>query len=156
MGEITIRAARPEEAAELAALCRRSKAHWGYDAQFLRRCAASLTVSPASIDKGHVLAAQDGRGAVLGVASIAALDDPGDFDLPHLFVEPAAIQGGIGRLLFRAIARLAKRTGARRLVILSDPFAAPFYERMGARTIGDAPSDSIPGRRLPLLHYELR
>jgi hypothetical protein len=41
------------------------------------------------------------------------------------------------------------------LAILSDPNAAPFYERMGAVPAGDAPSDAIPGRRLPLLHLDL-
>ncbi len=34
----TIRAARPGEADALSALCLRSKAHWGYDDDFLERC----------------------------------------------------------------------------------------------------------------------
>ena len=41
-----------------------------------------------------------------------------------------------------------------RLTILSDPYAAGFYERNGARLIGEAPSDAIPGRSLPL--YEIK
>ncbi len=48
----------------------------------------------------------------------------------------------------------ARRRGAERLTILADPNAAGFYERSGAVRIGDAPSDAVPGRRLPL--YELR
>ena len=40
-----------------------------------------------------------------------------------------------------------------RLTILADPHAAGFYERNGARQIGEAPSDAIPGRSLPL--YEI-
>ena len=38
--------------------------------------------------------------------------------------------------------------------ILADPNAAGFYERNGARLIGTAPSDAIPGRSLPL--YEIK
>ena len=40
------------------------------------------------------------------------------------------------------------------LTILADPNAAGFYERNGAVRIGEAPSDAVPGRLLPL--YELR
>ena len=150
-----IRAARPGEAETLSALCRRSKAHWGYDAEFMRLSEASLAVPHASIEAGCVLVAEDADGMLLGVASIAQLDAPGEFDLAHFFVEPAAFGRGAGRALFAAAARLAKAQGARRLIILSDPNAASFYERMGAASIGDAPSDAIPGRRLPLLQYEI-
>ena len=46
------------------------------------------------------------------------------------------------------------RGGAERLAILADPNAAGFYERNGAVRIGEAPSDAVPGRLLPL--YEVR
>jgi hypothetical protein len=35
-------------------------------------------------------------------------------------------------------------------VIQGDPNAAEFYQRCGARKIGERPSASIPGRVLPL------
>ena len=40
------------------------------------------------------------------------------------------------------------------MTILADPNAAGFYERNDAVRIGEAPSDAVPGRLLPL--YELR
>jgi len=40
--------------------------------------------------------------------------------------------------------------GCRRLTILSDRYAAAFYERNGAIRTGVAPSDTVPGRMLPL------
>ena len=54
------------------------------------------------------------------------------------------------RCLRHAIAE-ARRRGAGRLTILADPNAA---ERAGAVRIGEAPSDALPGRLLPL--YEVR
>ena len=48
----------------------------------------------------------------------------------------------------------ARRRGAERLTILADPNATGFYERDGAVRIGEAPSDAMPGRLLPL--YEVR
>ena len=49
----------------------------------------------------------------------------------------------------------ARRLGARCMTIEADPFAAAFYERMGAVRIGVAPSGSVPGRKLPLLRFDL-
>jgi len=154
MGEFQIRPARAQEADALSALCRRSKAHWGYDAAFMRASEPSLTVSSDLIARGRVLVAHDDTG-VAGVASVDALERQDEYDLVHLFVEPDRMKRGVGRALFGAAVALARREGASRLVILSDPQAREFYERLGARCVGDAPSDAIPGRRLPLLHYAL-
>jgi GNAT superfamily N-acetyltransferase len=72
-----------------------------------------------------------------------------------MFVDPPAMGSGAGRMLFEAAARLARSLGARRMTILADPNAAPFYERMGARFVVHAPSDAIPGRLLPFYEYDL-
>jgi predicted N-acetyltransferase YhbS len=156
MSQITIRRAREAEAAELTALCHRSKAHWSYDAAFMAQSRAALTITPAFIATRRVFVAEDESGRLLGVSSVAALPEQERcHDLVHLFVEPGVIQSGVGRRLFEAAANKARDDGARRLVILADPHAAEFYRRLGARDAGEAPSDSIPGRMLPLLHFEL-
>jgi GNAT superfamily N-acetyltransferase len=146
---ISVRAAQAGEAEMLSALCIRSKAHWGYDARFMRLSRASLTVSEADIASARVLVAER-HGVVFGVARV----EP-DGELGLMFVDPAAMGRGAGRLLFRAAVDLARRLGARVMPILSDPNAAPFYERMGARFVAQAPSDAIPGRTLPLYEYDL-
>ncbi|MGE5152262.1 MAG: GNAT family N-acetyltransferase [Rhodospirillaceae bacterium] len=127
----------------------RSKAHWGYDDAFMRRSAASLTVSDADIVEGRVLVAER-QGLVFGVARV----EP-DGELGLMFVDPRTINRGVGRALFDAAVVLARGLGAKRMAILADPNAAPFYERMGARFVSHAPSDSIPGRTLPLYEYDL-
>ena len=93
---------------------------------------------------------------LLGVASVAPLEEDLTYDLVHLFIEPGVMGSGIGRRLFEAATRKAKEDGARRLVIQADPNTVEFYRRLGARDAGEAPSESIPGRTLPMLHYELR
>jgi GNAT superfamily N-acetyltransferase len=131
----------------------RSKAHWGYDAEFMRRCVPFLTVSEQSIAEGRVLVATDEAGRSVGMASVMPVGD--DAELGLMFVDPVAIGGGVGRALFGEAVRLARRLGYRRMTILADVNAAPFYERMGARFLHDAPSDAIPGRTLPFYEYEL-
>ena len=147
--DISVRSARVGESQSLTALCVRSKAHWGYDEAFMRLSQASLTVSEAEIVERRVLVAER-QGLVFGVARV----EP-DGELGLLFVDPRTINRGVGRALFEAAVALARRLGARRMAILADPNAAPFYERMGARLVSQAPSDAIPGRMLPLYEYDL-
>ena len=147
--DVTVRSARPGEAAALTALAVRSKAHWGYDDAFMQMSQASLTVSDADIALGRVLVAER-QGLLFGMAKV----EP-DGELGMMFVDPSALSRGVGRALFEAAVALARRQGARRMAILADPNAARFYERMGARLVAEAPSDAIPGRTLPLYEYDL-
>jgi GNAT superfamily N-acetyltransferase len=147
--DVTVRGARAGEAAALTALSVRSKAHWGYNDAFMKASQASLTLSDADIAAGRVLVAER-AGLLFGVARV----EP-DGELGLMFVDPLAMNRGVGRALFEAAVVLACRLGARRMAILADPNAAAFYERMGARFVAHAPSDAIPGRTLPLYEYDL-
>jgi len=150
-----LRPARPEEAEALSALMLRSKAHWGYDADFMANCVAVLTVSADKLSDGSYIVAVDGDDCLLGVTRIERLDEDGTFELDKLFIDPNAMGLGVGRALFDRSMEMAQAADAKRIEILSDPDAAPFYERMGAKRIGEAPSDAIPGRMLPLLEIRL-
>ena len=149
-----IRSAKLGEGASLSALCVRSKAHWGYDAAFMKLSAAALNVNEDDIAAGRVLVAVDDAARVVGMACV--LTDGETSDLDALFIDPPAIGSGAGRSLFEAAVAMARRQGAKRMTILADPNAAPFYERMGARYLRQAPSDSIPGRTLPFYEYDLQ
>ncbi|QQS14885.1 MAG: GNAT family N-acetyltransferase [Rhodospirillales bacterium] len=150
----TIRPARADEAAALTALCVRAKGHWGYDAAFMEMSARALAVSAADIEAGVVWVAVDGGDAPLGVAELAVVDTA-TADLDKLFVDPGAMGAGVGAALLRFVAAEAGRGGRRVMTVLADPNAAPFYERMGARFQRMAPSDSIPGRELPLYVFDV-
>jgi len=145
---IAIRAARPEEAAELTELCMRSKALWGYDAAFMEVVREQLILTPDYIRTNPVFVA-DRQGATVGVY---ALSEEGDFvDLDFLFVEPDHVRTGVGEALWPHILEQAKRFGHARLRIIADPSAVPFYERMGAVRCGEEPNALIRGRLLPVL-----
>ena len=148
-----LRDARADELPELSELCLRSKAVWGYDLAFIEACRAELTLRPDELETTVIAVAEDGRG-VAGVVQVGV--DGGQAELLKLFVDPARIGSGVGRLLFDWAVAAARRAGASRLVIESDPGAAEFYRRMGARDAGMAPSGSVPGRMLPRLSCDLR
>jgi GNAT superfamily N-acetyltransferase len=115
---------------------------------------AVLQVSPEQIAAGDVWVATAANGEVAGMVALGPSEQPNTLDLDKLFVEPQLIRTGVGRLLLTHAIDEARRRGANRLTILSDPYAAGFYERNGARWISEAPSDAIPGRSVPL--YQIR
>jgi len=126
----------------------RAKASHGYDAAFMEACRAELTIAPAGFDKRVFWVAEDPEGRVLGFAGLwPAVDGAAEVD--PLYIEPSLQRGGVGSLLWAALEAHARETGAERIVLDSDPHAVGFYERMGCRVIGEAPSGSIPGRMLP-------
>ena len=133
-------------------LCLRSKAVWGYDADFMAACVDELTLTDADLVTSEIVVAEiDGEAA--GVAQVSI--DGADAELDKLYVDPAHIGQGIGRSLFDWAVYRARTRGAKRMVIDADPHAQVVYERMGARLIGASPSGSIPGRMLAQLAYDL-
>ena len=145
---MNLRQARKMELSELNALCMRWKAHWGYDDAFMAACRAELTLGPHDLDENLMRVAEE-EGAPVGVAQISL--QGGWAELENLFVEPAHMGRGVGRALFEWAAQAARGAGATSMSIESDPAAAPFYRRMGARDAGTAPSTAIAGRELPRL-----
>lgn len=148
----TIRLARPGELAELSILCLRSKAVWGYSADFLAACRPKLSLSAADLVASHVAVATR-RGHARGVLQVTTQAERATLD--KLFVDPRALRSGIGRALFAEAVRAARDAGARSLVIESDPAAAGFFRRMGATGAGEVACDCVPGYTLPRLFMTL-
>ena len=143
-----IRAPTIEELASLSELCLRSKAVWGYNEEFLEACRGELSFDQRDLHLTPIAVAEHG-GKLVGVAQVKVIGNQAD--LLKLFVEPSALRRGVGRTLLAWAINVARENGATRLVIDSDPGAAPFYRRMGAYDVGGARSGSIPGRMLPKL-----
>ena len=140
------------ECETLSALCLRSKAHWGYDSAFMEAVREELAVTPEHLrDNACAVARTGGRDA--GYVQVSVRGAAAYLD--RLFVEPGAIGTGAGRVLFQWAADRARDAGCTRLEIDSDPQAAGFYEKMGARHAGFVPSASILGRELPFYVLDL-
>jgi len=146
------RRARTDEAEYLTYLSRRSKAHWGYDAEFLRIVAGDLTVTTAAI-KTHEVWILEEADTILGFHQVR-LGDPAW--LEDLWLEPQAIGKGYGRLLWDHALSIAREAGAWGMEFNAEPFAMGFYEKMGAVQVGVTPSRFIPGRKLPLMRIQVR
>ncbi|GAA1250986.1 GNAT family N-acetyltransferase [Pseudonocardia aurantiaca] len=145
-----VRPARPQEAPALAALAVRSKAHWGYSREFIERFAAGMGLTSEVVATNDVqVGERDGepRGfyTLLHRGRLVVLDD--------LWLEPAEIGHGSGRLLFEHAAARALRSGAAVLEWEAEPYAVGFYTRMGGDTVRW--TGSALGRRLPVMRLQL-
>ena len=149
---LLIRVPTIEELAGLSELCLRSKAVWGYDEAFLEACRRELSFDEQDLQLTSIAVAAHGA-KLVGVVQVKVTGDQAD--LLKLFVEPSVLGCGVGGALLAWASDIARKNGATRLIIESDPGAAPFYRRMGADDFGQAPSGSIPGRMLPRLAIKL-
>lgn len=145
VSDVTLRRARPEEAEVLTELVMRSKAHWGYSAEFMERCREELTIRADDVLASRMTVAEAG-GRVVAVATLAG--EPPEGELGSLFVDPDMIGEGMGRRLLQHMLETARGIGIRTVALDADPNAEPFYEAMGFVRVGVVLSGSIPGRTL--------
>lgn len=152
---LEIRRAAPADASRLTVIARAAKAHWGYPAAWLTIWEPALTITPDYLRREIVFLGARG-GEPIG---FYALEPRGDrWSLEHMWVVPGEHGRGSGRRLFAHALGTVRALRPGVLVIESDPFAAGFYARMGARQIGAvaAPMDGDPERRLPVFEIDLR
>lgn len=143
-----LRTPHAHEHALLTDLVMRSKASNGYDAAFMQAVQAELAITPAMIAEGP-FRVMTLNGRAVGTVQVAR--QGADWHLNRLFIDPDCQGLGIGRRLLDWAMAEARRLGASKLHIESDPNAEAFYLKAGAVRTGLAPSGSIPGRMIPLL-----
>jgi len=144
---ISVRGARPGDFERVRELTFESKAHWGHDRDFVRRWAEGLTFESAC---ERWVAELDGE-----IVAWAALVPPADgvAVLDDLWVDPAAMDRGLGSRLFRLAADRARELGAQRLEWGAEPNAVGFYEKLGGRKLRDHVTEW--GRVAPWMGLEL-
>ena len=142
-----------KDLSDMTALCLRSKAYWGYDAEFMAACVPVLTLTEADLQDTPTITEVEGE-TLLGMVQVSNGDE-GCY-LQKLFVDPAHMGMGTGRRLFQWAVKTASDMGAAEMIVEADPGAVPFYIAMGCRPAGSAPSEAIPGRMLPRLVHDLR
>lgn len=112
-----------------------------------------LTISARFVRENEVYVAVSG-GKAIGFYALVGGEQ--GLELEHLWVLPAWIGTGLGRVLFEHATGRAVSLGAKTIVIESDPNAEGFYRKMGAKRVG-ANVYEMEGRErtLPLMVLEL-
>jgi GNAT superfamily N-acetyltransferase len=145
--------AQPADAPALTELALAAKRHWRYPEEWMSIWTPVLTITPDFIQLHEVYSAQVG-GEMAGFYALVPAEQA--MLLEHLWVRPALIGRRIGRALFLHACERSRQLRFPRLQITADPNAQGFYERMGARQVGEERT-AILGqpRALPVLELEL-
>ena len=144
-----IRPAVGKDAATLTGIALDAKRHWGYPEAWIEHWKEDLCVSSDFISKNPVYVAER-DGEIVGFYALVVGDQRAE--LEHMWVAPAHIGTGVGKELFIHAMQIAAGENVAEVEISADPNAEGFYERMGARKIGEVSSE-IDGqeRQLPRL-----
>ncbi len=147
-----IRPALGQDAGRLTQIAHDAKRHWGYPETGLQHWQADLTISADFITNNQVYVAER-EGEIVGFYALIARDQRAE--LEHMWVAPEHIGKGVGKELFIHAMQTAAGDNFSTVEISSDPNAEGFYQRMGARRIGEVSSE-IDGqtRVLPRLSVE--
>jgi len=150
---ISIKRALPEQAPILTGVAVAAKRHWNYPDRWIEIWRPLLTITPELIAGAEVWVAH----VDTEIAGFYALDcDEEPAKLEHLWIRPSQMGHGVGRALFTHALDRGRAQRCQALEIVSDPNAQGFYERMGARKIGDDLTE-VAGepRQLPILEIRL-
>jgi GNAT superfamily N-acetyltransferase len=143
----------PHHASALTEITVAAKGHWGYPEKWMQLWLRTLTVTPEYIS-GHEtwVAVMDDK----PVAYYSFRRDGAGLWLDNLWVMPEHMGRGIGNALFNHALERSRSFNEPSLKIEADPNAAPFYEKMGARKVGELHSE-VDGqtRVLPVLEINL-
>jgi GNAT superfamily N-acetyltransferase len=151
MSNFILRKADISEAQYLSDLAIKSKAHWGYSAEFLESCRPLIYISEKYIQEWPVVVALSGK-QITGFYSLKVID--GENRLDNLWIGPEFIKTGAGTKLFEHAVKKARELGWSYFRLAGEPNAVAFYEKLGATLIGEIPSRLKDGRPLP--HMEMK
>ncbi len=146
---LNIRPAATQEAAALTGIALDAKRHWGYPENWIQHWQEDLTISSDFISNNQVYVAER-EGEIIGFYALVVGDQRAE--LEHMWVAPKHIGTGVGKELFIHAMQIAAGDNVSEVEISADPNSEGFYQRMGARKIGEVSSE-IDGqtRRLPRL-----
>ena len=145
---LKIRRALAEDAPTLTGIAHEAKRHWGYPEDWIQHWQEDLTISSAFITNNLVYVAES-ENVIVGFYALVVGEQA---ELEHMWVAPEHIGTGVGKELFFHAMQTAAGDNISAVEISADPNAEGFYQRMGARRIGEVSAD-IDGqtRLLPRL-----
>lgn len=148
---VYLREALLVEAEKISNIAIKSKAFWDYSEEFIEECREDLTIDEQYIKDNHVYVLEGQKG-IIGFFSFKL----GEQDsLDFLYINPKFIGMGLGKIMWNNMIQKAGDLGIINFTIDSDPNAKGFYEKMGAKQIGETASTVFEGRCLPLMKFTI-
>lgn len=128
----------------------RSKAWWGYEDHLMKQFAANAVLS-TQMAEGTTIIKGCMEDKIIGWYKFVPNEE--GVELTDFWMSPEYIGKGFGGKMFQNLKEKVKQYGSHSIVFDADPNAAPFYEHMGCRIIGQTLSEwnrFIPKMRIDL------
>ena len=149
---ITIQKAIEEDAPKLTDIALTAKRHWGYPEEWIALWTEGLTISSAYILQNQVFTTVH-EGKIIAFTALIQREDA--YEIEHLWVLPEYTGLGIGQKLVLHLKSIlfTLNTAGLKVIVVSDPNAVGFYQKMGATIVGAY--ESTPNKRmLPILEFK--
>lgn len=137
---------------ELSRLAYDSEAYWGYDKNYMDQFGKYYPVTADFIRNHPVRVLKEGDRAV---GFFGLQKDKPNWQLEFFYVRAAFVGKGYGRNLWNELLAFCREEKIGRFEFVTSPQAVPFYEKMGARVVGEEASLLKKGRIIPKLLYSL-
>ena len=148
----TIVSASPKDADLLAGLEMRSESHWGYNSDFMEKFKRIYLITEEFIADHPTYMLKENE-TIIGFYGIMQSDS--EVSLEYLFIEPAFIGKGYGRILWNHALEEYRKLGISEFSIITSPEARGFYFRLGATVFTEVDSLISDGKKTPKLIYQL-
>ena len=146
---LQFRQARPEDAGRLSDLAYDAEACYGYSEEHMQGFRTSYRVSEDFIRENPAFIMQD-DGKILGFWGLTLSED--GWELEFFYVAAELIRCGYGQQLWEHLIGYCRDKGIEDFIFVTGPCSIGFYERMGARVVGE--TDSVLDREpVPVLIY---
>lgn len=145
--------AQSGDAGELTLIAHAAKRHWNYPEEWIQAWQEDLTFTSDYILKHPVFKMVGDEERILGCCAYEV--HPSHLEIVHMWILPEVMGKGLGRKLLEvSLKEMLSAYAKPRIQVVSDPYAQPFYEKMGFEKVGESPSYP-PGRFLPLMEKKI-
>lgn len=155
MQDFHIKIALENDRTELTEIAFRAKRHLDYPEEWIKLWTDELTISAGYIQNNFVFKAiANPQNTIAGFCAIEHHRPEKKLEIAHVWVLPAFMGRNIGSQLIEFALNNLKSLPFNRIIVVADPHAKGFYEKLGFQFIREI--ESIPkGRFLPVLEKEL-
>ncbi|WP_085900017.1 GNAT family N-acetyltransferase [Kiloniella majae] len=136
----------------LPTIALKSKSHWDYPQNFLDKCKVFFEeeFTEEYLKESHTFIIKQDE-EIIGMGSLLWKEVP---MIDNFWLLPENIGKGYGKQAFDLLVQEAKNLGWPNLTAIADIYAEGFYKAMGAKRVGEVPSE-VQDKMLPKMFIDL-
>jgi hypothetical protein len=151
---VIIKQADSQDIAHINEMMLHSFSYWSYTQEELHKIMDLLHIDEEYLTKHGIYLAHYDKKDFFGFFSFIKNSDQ-ENQLDYFLIRKDLIGFGYGQKMWEVCCDKAKSCRMKDFIIISNPYAEGFYQKMGAKKIGSRPSTIRLGASLPVLKFSL-